>query len=53
MSGEYPFIAITPRSTVTRSGNTYKGPIPGSNGSVLKLFVFTGTVGNKILKRQL
>ena len=28
---EYPFIAITPRFTLTRSGNTCKVPTYGSN----------------------
>ena len=28
---EYPFISITPRPTLTQSGNTCLGPIYGSN----------------------
>ena len=32
---EYPFIAIAPRFTRTRSGSTWKGPIYGSNRTVL------------------
>ena len=31
---EYPFIAITPTSTVTRSDNTLSGPIYGLNNTV-------------------
>ena len=39
-SVEYPFFAITPRSTLTWSGSTYKFPIYGSNRSAKKLFIF-------------
>ena len=30
-NAEYPFIAIAPESTLTRSNTTWKGPINGSN----------------------
>ena len=36
-SAEYPFIDIAPRSTVTQSGSTWKGPINGSNRTVWHL----------------
>ena len=36
---KYLFIVITPRSTLTFSGSTCKGPIYGSNKSVWKLLV--------------
>ena len=34
---KYPFIAIPPRSTLTQNGSTWKGPIYGSNRTVLHL----------------
>ena len=36
---EYPFIAITPSSTLTLYGSIYSGPIYRSNRSVYKLSV--------------
>ena len=36
----YPFVAITPRSTLTLSGNTSECPSFQSSRSVWKLFVF-------------
>ena len=38
-SVEYPFIAITPRSTLTWIVNTCEGSIYESNQSVCKLFI--------------
>ena len=37
---EYPFIAITPRSTSTQSGSACYDPLYRSNIPVRKLFVF-------------
>ena len=34
-NAEYPVIAIAPRSTLARSGSTWKGPIYGSNRTKL------------------
>ena len=39
---KYLFIAITPMSTLTRSGSTCQGPINECNRSIQKLFVFNG-----------
>ena len=35
--GKYPFIAITPRSTLTRRGSIVQGPLFGSNRTVRHL----------------
>ena len=40
---EYSFIAINPRSTLTQSGNTYLGPIYGSNRNIQSLSIL-GTI---------
>ena len=36
-NAEYPFIAITPRFTLVRSGNTWNGPIYGLNRTIWHL----------------
>ena len=45
-SVEHSSIAITPRSTLARTGSTGYGPIYGSNRTVWKLFVFKRTNKN-------
>ena len=43
---EYHFIAITPRSTLTRSGRTRSGLIYASNKSILELVAFDRNTWN-------
>ena len=47
-SVKYPFITITPKSTLTWSGCICYGPIYESNRSVCKLFVFNKNTGYDI-----
>ena len=49
---EYHFIAIIPRSILTRSSNTGKDTMHRSNRPVLKLFVFDWTVYKKYNENQ-
>ena len=52
MSEEFPFIAITPRSTLTRSSSACEGPISVSNRSVQKLFIFDRPVCKQTNKQK-
>ena len=48
----YPFINITPRCSLTWSGNTCQYSIYGSNRYILKLFEFDKIMGKKPLKEK-
>ena len=49
--GEYSFIAITPRTTLTRNGSTSYVHIYKSNRSVKKLFIFDRTERKKLKEK--
>ena len=51
-SVEFPFIAITPRSTMTHSGSTCYGPIYRSNRSVKNCSYVIGQYAKKKLLRN-